>query len=246
VRTQPILPDLSARVARGCQNGQNKWSNEVGRSISIQGTLSVHARRRRSHRAASARGQARQATGACHTEQRCEHRTPSEHFAWNGRIPGRYHCTHGARCYLVVASAKAEKRDQTALTSALLDTHALLWWVSAPKRLSTAQRRAVSKASDAGQLWVSEITFWEIASLVERGRVRLGLSIDDWLERAAAEPLVRRCGISPAIANELARLAVTLDWDPADRIIVATARVLGAILVTCDSRIIDSALVATV
>jgi PIN domain nuclease of toxin-antitoxin system len=108
----------------------------------------------------------------------------------------------------------------------------LLWWVSAPKRLSLAQRRMVSRASDAGQLWVSEITFWEIASLVERGRVRLDLSIAEWLERAAAEPLVRRCGVSPAIANELASLTVTLDWDLADRIILATAPVFVPALVT--------------
>jgi PIN domain nuclease of toxin-antitoxin system len=132
------------------------------------------------------------------------------------------------------------------LTPALLDTHALLWWADDPKRLSSAQRRIVRRASEGGQLWVSEITFWEVASLVERGRVRLGLAIDEWLERAAAEPLVRRCGISPAIAKELASLAITRDWDPADRILVATARVLGATLVTSDTRIVEAALVATI
>lgn len=132
------------------------------------------------------------------------------------------------------------------MTVALLDTHALLWWASEPRRLSLAQRRVVSKASASGQLWVSEISFWEIAALVERGRVRLGLAIDDWLERATAEPLVRRCGISPAIAKELATLVGTVQWDPADRIIVATARILGVALVTCDERIIESGLVPTV
>jgi PIN domain nuclease of toxin-antitoxin system len=132
------------------------------------------------------------------------------------------------------------------LTPVLLDTHALIWWVDTPKRLSAAQRRAIEKASKAGQVWVSEITFWEVASLVERGRLRLGLAIDDWLERATAEPLVRRCGISPAIAKELASLTATRDWDPADRILVATARLLGAKLVTGDSRIVDASIVETV
>jgi PIN domain nuclease of toxin-antitoxin system len=132
------------------------------------------------------------------------------------------------------------------LTPALLDTHALLWWVDDPKRLSLAQRRTLRRAAGAGQLWVSEITFWEIAALVERGRIRLGLAIDDWLDRATAEPLVRRCGITPAIAKELADLAATRDWDPADRILVATARVLKATLVTSDSRIVESSLVETV
>jgi PIN domain nuclease of toxin-antitoxin system len=132
------------------------------------------------------------------------------------------------------------------LTPVLLDTHALIWWVDDPKRLSVGQRRAIHRASKAGHLWVSEITFWEVASLVERGRLRLALGIDEWLERAAAEPLVRRCGISPAIAKELASLSSTRDWDPADRILVATARLLGAKLVTSDSRIVDADLVETI
>ncbi len=132
------------------------------------------------------------------------------------------------------------------MTPALLDTHALVWWVDAPRRLSTAQRRIIHKVSAAGQLWVSDITFWEVASLVERGRLRLGLALDDWLERATAEPLVQRCGLSPAIAKELVSLTITRDWDPADRILVATARVLGAKLITSDSRIVDARVVPTV
>lgn len=132
------------------------------------------------------------------------------------------------------------------MTLVLLDTHALVWWVDGSKRLSLTQRRAVHTASDRGVLWVSEISFWEIASLVERGRRRLALAIDEWLERAAAEPLVRRCGISPAIVQELVNLPVTRDWDPADRILVATARVLGAKLVTSDSRIVEAKLVGTI
>jgi PIN domain nuclease of toxin-antitoxin system len=132
------------------------------------------------------------------------------------------------------------------MTPILLDTHALIWWVDDPKRLSPSQQRAVRRAASSATLWVSEITFWEVASLVERGRVRLALAIDEWLERAAAEPLVRRCGISPAIAQELASLVVTRDWDPADRILVATARVLGAKLVTSDARIVEARLVDTI
>ena len=64
----------------------------------------------------------------------------------------------------------------------LLDTHALVWWVDHPERLSASQRRAVRSAASSALLWVSEISFWEVASLVERGRLRLALSIDEWLE----------------------------------------------------------------
>ncbi len=129
---------------------------------------------------------------------------------------------------------------------ALLDTHVLLWWFEDPKRLSTPQRRVLKKASDAVALGVSDVTFWEIALLVERGRVRFTLPVDEWLARATSAPLVERCGMSPAIAREMISLSATRDWDPGDRILVATARVLGVPLVTSDVRIIDSRLVATV
>ena len=129
---------------------------------------------------------------------------------------------------------------------ALLDTHILLWWFEDLKRLSTAQRRVLKKASDTKALGVSDVSLWEIALLSERGRVRLALPLDAWLSRATAAPLVERCGMSPAIAREMVSLSTTFDWDPADRILVATARVLGVPLVTSDSRIVDAALVATV
>jgi len=145
-----------------------------------------------------------------------------------------------------MASKSSQETRHTTVSAVLLDTHALIWWVDDPKRFSAAQTRAVNRASKSGTLWVSEISFWEVASLIERGRLRLAMELDQWLEAASAEPLIRRCGISPAIARELVSLTSTRDWDPADRVLVATARVLGAKLVTSDSRIIDAELVATV
>ena len=130
--------------------------------------------------------------------------------------------------------------------SDLLDTHILLWWLAEPRRLSRSQTRAISKASAERPLLISEISLWEVASLVERGRIRLNRPLRDWLEEASAPPLVRRCGISPAVVAEMVALAGTLDWDPADRIIVATARVHGARVLTADRRMIESHLVATV
>ena len=74
------------------------------------------------------------------------------------------------------------------------------------------------------------------------GRIRLALPLREWLEKAVAPPLVRRQGISPAIAAEVAALPDTFHRDPADRILVATARVLGATLLTQDRRILDASL----
>jgi PIN domain nuclease of toxin-antitoxin system len=129
---------------------------------------------------------------------------------------------------------------------ALLDTHILLWWFERPKRLTTKQRGTLERANDASALGVSDVTLWEIALLLERGRIRLALPLDEWLARATAGPMVERYGISPAVAREVVDLATTRDWDPADRIIVATARVLGVPLVTSDTRIVESGLVRVV
>lgn len=123
---------------------------------------------------------------------------------------------------------------------ALLDTHVLIWWFEKPKRLSAAQRRVLAKADAARPVGVADITLLEVAQLMELGRLRLALPLDEWLARATAAPLVELCGITPAIAREVIDLARTRDWDPADRVIVATARVQGVPLVTSDSRIIDS------
>jgi PIN domain nuclease of toxin-antitoxin system len=130
--------------------------------------------------------------------------------------------------------------------NALLDTHALVWWVDGSKKLSRDQHRATERAASTGGLFVSEISFWEIAMLVEARKLTFREPIDEWLERAAAAPAVERIGITPTIAREVASLSTTRSWDPADRVIVATARVLGASLVTSDSRIIRSKLVPTI
>ncbi len=130
--------------------------------------------------------------------------------------------------------------------NALLDTHALVWWVDGSKKLAREQYRATERAASTGALFLSVISFWEIAMLVEAGKLTFREPLDEWLERAAAAPAVQRIGITPTIAREVVSLSTTRDWDPADRIVVATARVLGASLVTSDSRIIDSKLVPTI
>ena len=129
---------------------------------------------------------------------------------------------------------------------ALLDTHILVLWVSSPELLSPAQRHALDAASGAFPVMVSDISLWEIATLVSLGRLALDRPLREWLERAAAPPLVRRLGISPAVAAAVADLPDTFHRDPADRIIVATARVMGAALLTSDARIRDAGIVQTV
>ena len=128
---------------------------------------------------------------------------------------------------------------------ALLDTHVLLWWLGAPERLSEEQRAVLDGASAEQPLLVAEISLWEIAMLASRGRIRLQVPLQSWLEAATAPPLVRSVGITPAVAAEVAALPESFQRDPADRILVATARVLEATLLTCDRRILDAGIAAT-
>lgn len=128
---------------------------------------------------------------------------------------------------------------------ALLDTHVLVWWLDDRDRLSAAQQAVVAAATGDSPLLVSDISLWEVAMLHSLRRIRLAIPLREWLEKAAAPPLVKRHGISPAIAAELAALPDSFHRDPADRILVASARVLGATLLTQDRRIADAGLVDT-
>ena len=127
----------------------------------------------------------------------------------------------------------------------LLDTHVLLWWLQGSPRLSRRQDQALRQISPEQPVWVSDISLWEIATLVGLGRIELELPLQEWLERATAPPLVQLSPITPAIAAELAQLPESFHRDPADRILVASARVLGATLLTQDRRILDAGIVPT-
>ena len=128
----------------------------------------------------------------------------------------------------------------------ILDTHILLWWFDSLPRLSSRQEEVLHGASEEEPVWVSDITLWEIATLYSLGRIELRLPLREWLEQATAPPLVQRLPITPAVAAEVAALPDSFHRDPGDRIIIASARVLGATLLTHDRRMIESGLVPTV
>jgi PIN domain nuclease of toxin-antitoxin system len=90
----------------------------------------------------------------------------------------------------------------------LLDTHVLLYWLSADPRLSVAQAEVIRQAGPAEPLWVSDISLWEIATLYALGRITLQLPLREWLEAATAPPLVQRLSITPAVAAAVAALPV--------------------------------------
>lgn len=116
----------------------------------------------------------------------------------------------------------------------VLDTHAWLWWAAAPDRLSPAARDAIDRADEIG---VSAISAWEVAMLVERGRVSLDRPAARWVRAALDEdPRTVELPLTSVIAVRAAGLGTEgLHGDPADRFIYATARSVDASLVTRDA-----------
>ena len=118
----------------------------------------------------------------------------------------------------------------------LLDTHIWVWWVHRDERLPARLLSFIDR-HEHSTLGVCAISCWEVAKLVERGRLRLPMPTSDWLHAALAYPGVRLLELSPDIAAEACSLPGDFHADPADQIIVATARHHGVGLVTLDERI---------
>ena len=113
----------------------------------------------------------------------------------------------------------------------VLDTHAWVWWATESKQLSMRARRAIAE-SDA--LGISVISCWEVAMLVEKGRLGFNQSTELWIERALEFPAFTVLPLTPVIATMAARLPAPFHGDPADRIIAATCLKIEAQLVTKD------------
>jgi PIN domain nuclease of toxin-antitoxin system len=118
----------------------------------------------------------------------------------------------------------------------VLDTHAWIWHAVEDPRLSRRARAEIGKASTLG---VHPISCWEVAMLVEHGRLRLRMHVLSWIEAALGRPRVELLPFTASAAARAAGLGGGFPDDPADRFIVATALETGAVLVTGDRRIHD-------
>jgi len=123
----------------------------------------------------------------------------------------------------------------------ILDTHALIWSVDDDARLGKNTRALIEESSQTDGVLISAITPWEIALLTEKGRLRLGQEVGTWLEAVLSLPSVRLAPIEPQIAIDSVRLPEEFHADPADRIIVATARHFDITLVSADQAILSYA-----
>ena len=121
----------------------------------------------------------------------------------------------------------------------VLDTHIWVWYAEdEAKEFSRRIPPLIERAVQQGNVVISAISVWEIAMLDAARRLELSVDVRAWVARALAFPGVRLNALSPAIAIESTRLPEPFHRDPADRILVATARLMGAALVTRDERIL--------
>ena len=129
----------------------------------------------------------------------------------------------------------------------IIDTHILVWWVSGDQSLSKSAYQAINDtlASDR-EVIVSCISAWEISMLIEKGRLVLSMDVASWLDHVSQINGVRFMPIDNEIGVKATMLPGEFHKDPADRMIVATARKLAVPLVTADAKMIQYEHVKTI
>jgi len=115
----------------------------------------------------------------------------------------------------------------------LLDTHVWIWWVTGQKTLTHAELEELGKLAESERLAISAISPWEAQMLHARGRLRLEIPFETWLLQAVAPP-VEVVPLDVSVILALNQLPPSFHGDPADRIIVATARARDLALATRD------------
>ncbi len=119
----------------------------------------------------------------------------------------------------------------------VLDTHIRVWWIHGDAKLPAACQ-AILQQEEEQSLGISAISCWEIAKLVEYNRLQLPIPVGEWLGQALAYPGIRLLELTPTIAVESTQLPGEFHRDPADQIIVATARVHNCPIMTLDEKIL--------
>ncbi|OGJ84499.1 MAG: twitching motility protein PilT [Candidatus Raymondbacteria bacterium RifOxyA12_full_50_37] len=123
----------------------------------------------------------------------------------------------------------------------ILDTHTWLWYVLGDDNLNKKHQALITDAAKHSSLYLSSISLWEVAMLEAKNRIVLSKDCHTWIKEAVTIPGLSLAPISIEIAVDSTRLPENFHGDPADRIIVATARQKNAILITKDAKIMEYA-----
>ena len=121
----------------------------------------------------------------------------------------------------------------------ILDTHAWVWFISEPARLSKRAEVSIERALRKNEILISSISAWEVALLVSQKRLELTMDVSEWISSSEKLPFLRFVPIDNTIAIQAVHLPLPPHSDPADRIIIATSLQFGAPVVTMDKKILD-------
>ena len=121
--------------------------------------------------------------------------------------------------------------------SVLLDTHIWVWWLTPGSPLSRAERSALDAKAARRELFLPAISLWEAQVLHAKQRLELPLPFAEWLARATDERMISVLPLSIEVVLALDALPASFHGDPADRLIVATARAHALPLATHDAAI---------
>ena len=119
----------------------------------------------------------------------------------------------------------------------LLDTHFWIWWLTPKSPLKSAERNALDAAAEAGGVYLAAISLWEAQLLHSKKRLQLPLPFSDWLTRATESRVLTVLPLDRDVVIAVDGLPTRFHGDPADRLIVATARTHGIPLATRDRAI---------
>ena len=119
----------------------------------------------------------------------------------------------------------------------LLDTHVWVWWNMHPAKLSAKVKGLLCAPTRYDELLLSVISLWEFCKLLEKKRIGISMDPEEWIRVALEMPKLRLVSLSPAVAYVSTTLPQPFHDDPADQIIVASAKEEGAIILTSDERI---------
>jgi PIN domain nuclease of toxin-antitoxin system len=121
----------------------------------------------------------------------------------------------------------------------LLDTHTWVWWNMRPQNLSRKVTKLIENEEGYDELLLSAISPWEFSKLLEKGKIGISCSPEEWINAALEMPKLRFVHLTPVIAYRSTVLPNPFHDDPADQIIVATAREENATILTKDKRILN-------
>ena len=116
----------------------------------------------------------------------------------------------------------------------LLDTHVWIWWNAHPQKLSVKAKSLIKKSERYDELLLSSISPWEFSKLLEKGRIGISCDPESWINSALDMPKLRLVPLTPLLAYRSTVLPQPFHGDPADQIIVATAREENATILTRD------------